>query len=153
MRIQKRLAGQLMKTSPKKIRLEPERILDITEAITKTDIRALIADGAITKKPDNNTSRSKANKTKDQKNKGRQKGQGSRKGKKTARLPRKEEWMNKIRKQRAFLKDLKDREVIEKTTYRNMYRKSGGGFFRSVRHIKLYLNDNNLFVAKKEDKN
>ena len=76
-------------------------------------------------------------------------GAGSIKGKKTARSPRKETWMKKIRTQRKLLKTMKDNEIITKEIYRKLYRKATGGFFRSKRHIKLYVEERNL-AQKKE---
>lgn len=148
MKIQKRLAGQLLNASKKRIKFDPERLADIKEAITKTDIRQLIDDKAITKTQEKGVSRARANKIKSQKSKGKQKGPGTRKGKRTARAPRKETWMNKIRSQRQLLNELKDNENISKETYRSLYKKAKGGFFRSKRHIKIYLDEHDLFIKK-----
>lgn len=138
---QKKLAAQIFKCSPSKVKLDVSRGEEIKESITKVDIKNLIADEAIVKKKVNGPSRARARKIASQKSKGRRKGPGSRKGKKTARLNPKTDWINRIRKQRVFLKDLKDKEIITKEDYRKLYRKSSGGFFRSVRHIKLYVTD------------
>ncbi len=150
MKTQKRIAAQIMKTSPNKVVFAAERLADIKEAITKADIRILVSEEAITKKPVVGPARAKARKVKAQKRKDLRKGAGSREGKKTARLPRKEVWMNKVRKQRDFIKDLKDKQLIGKETYRDLYQKSKGGFFRSRRHIKIYCQDNELFVGIKK---
>jgi len=56
----------------------------------------------------------------------------------------KKEWINRIRKQRELLQTLKARDKITPQTYRQIYRKAKGGVFRSVRHIKLYLNEKEL---------
>ena len=148
MKTQKKLAGRLMKTSPNKIVFDNSRLADIKEAITKTDIRNLIGEKAITKKPDVGNGRARARKIKIQKSKNLRKGAGSREGKHTARLPRKENWMNKVRSQRKFLAELKESKLITNETYKNIYYKIKGGYFRSKRHIKLYLNDKNLFIKK-----
>jgi large subunit ribosomal protein L19e len=150
MKTQKRIAAQAMKTSPKKVVFDNQRLADIKEAITKADIRGLVSQGAITKKPVVGPARAKAKKIKIQKSKGLRKGKGSRQGKKTARLPRKEAWMIKIRNQRDFIKDLKQKELLTNETYRDLYLKSKGGFFRSKRHIKIYLEDKKLFVSKEK---
>ncbi len=153
MKTQKRLAAQLLGVSEKKVVFDQQRLADIKESITKTDIRKLIADKAITKKPVSESSKSRARKLKIQKSKGLRKGKGSREGKKTARLPRKESWMSKIRSQRKFITELKSKELITNQTYRNIYLKAKGGFFRSTRHIKIYLNEHKLFTkpeAKQE---
>ena len=141
---QKRIAASLLKTSKKNVWLDPTKFEEIKEAITKTDIRALIADKVIKGKPKRGISISRIRKNIIQKRKGRRKGTGSRKGKRTARLPKKKRWMAAIRLQRAFIKELKDKKIITPTTYHTLYLKTKGGFFRSKRHIKLYIKEHNL---------
>lgn len=152
MNIQKRLASSILKASKKRIKFNNQRLADIKEAITKTDVKHLINEGAITRIQKKGVSRSRARVIQKQKAKGRRAGAGSRKGKYTSRLPRKDAWMARIRSQRVFIKELKDNNVIANSTYRELYRKAKGGFFRSTRHIKIYLEDNKLFVAKSEEK-
>jgi len=152
MKIQKRLAGQLLNASPKRIKFDNERLMDISEAITKTDIRQLIREGAIIKEQEKGISRGRARKIQSQKSKGQRKGKGSHKGTKTARQPRKETWMNKIRSQRELIANYKENKNITKETARDLYKKAGGGFFRSKRHINTFIDDHNLFtkVAQKK---
>lgn len=144
---QKRIAAAILNCSKKRVVFDPSRLDDIKEAITKVDMRILVSDGAIKRKPVNGISRFRARKRIVQRRKGRQKGFGSRKGKKTARLPRKKLWINKIKSQRKLLKELRDKKVIAKRTYRELYMKAKGGFFRSRGHIDLYIKEHNL--AKK----
>ncbi len=147
LKIQKTLAAKIMKGSPKRVRFQEDRLSDIKEAITKYDIKALIQDGAITQIPKRGVSRGRARKSHEQRTKGRQRGHGSRKGNKTARSPAKREWINKIRLIRLFLTELKEKKLITNEIYRDLYLKSKGGFFRSRRHLKLYITENKL-VAK-----
>ena len=128
-----------------------ERAEEIKESITKADIRGLIKDKAITIKQKKGVSRARANKIKTQKSKGRRKGAGRLKGKKTSRTPKKETWMNKIRIQRALLKELKEKKKITTAIFSELYRKAKGGFFRSKRHLKLYIEEHKL-VNKNENK-
>lgn len=151
MKIQKRLAAQILKTSPRKVRFDEERLDEIDEAITKQDVRMLIKDKAITRLQDKGISKGRSKKLKEQKSKGRRKGAGSRKGKSTARLPRKQEWMNNIRRQRKLLKKLKETDRLTNQTYRDLYNKSKGGFFRNSRHIKLYIKENELIQDGKDN--
>ncbi len=144
LKIQKRLAATILKTSKSKIKFDGDRLEDIKESITKVDIRNLIKDKAIEKVPIIGPSRVRARKQMEQKAKGKRRGQGSRKGKSTARLPKKERWMNHVRKQRELLKKLRDNKKITTGAYRDLYSKSKGGFFRSVRHIKMYINEKGL---------
>ena len=146
--LQKRLAAQILKCSEKRIQLDTTRLSDIKEAITKADIKSLIFENAINKKPQNNTSKYRVRKKAEQKRKGRQRGHGSRKGGQSARTPKKREWINKIRLQRKFLKELKDKKIIIPSIYQQLYMKVKGGFFRNKKHIKLYLEEHNLVKEK-----
>jgi large subunit ribosomal protein L19e len=142
---QKRISAQLLKVGTKKVWFDPEKLTEIKEAITKSDIRSLIAAKSIKIKKAPLQSRSGARKITLQKRKGNQKGPGSRKGKKTARLSKKEAWMSKIRTQRKFIRELKEKKLVESLIYKNILAKAKGGFFRNRRHIKLYLEERNLF--------
>lgn len=148
--VQKRLAACVFCCSEKRVRFDPERLDDIKESITKADIKSLIKDKAIYCVPEKGVSRFRARKIKLQKQKGNRRGAGSRKGKRTARLPDKIDWMNRIRSQRALLKRLKYGEVIDNSVYKEMYKKSQAGFFRSKRHIKLYIEEHGLAKGKDE---
>ncbi len=136
---QKRIVAGILNVGLKRVWFDPARLADIKEAITKHDLKFLIGEGAIKAKPVKATSKFWVRKKKAQRRKGRRKGEGSKKGKKGARLAKKRAWINKIRIQRAFLKELRDKDIINKGVYRELYLKSKGGFFRSKRHIKLYL--------------
>jgi large subunit ribosomal protein L19e len=142
--IQRKLAAKITKRSVKKIKLDLTRLDDIKEAITREDVRGLIKDRAILIEPARGVSRARAKKLKAQRAKGRRRGQGSRKGRDTARTPGKRAWINKIRLQRTFLRNLKEKNKISKEDYKDLYSKSKGGFFRSLRHMKLYLTEHKL---------
>jgi len=144
LKVQKRIAADVAGCSPKRIKFDETRLEDIKESITKTDIRGLINDGAIKVKQKKGVSRARANKNRKQRKKGRQKGHGSRKGSKNARASRKREWINKIRLQRKILKLLRDKEMITTEVYATIYSKAKGGFFRSKKHMQIYLEEHNL---------
>lgn len=146
--VQKRLAAGIMGCSKKRVVFDTERIADIKEAITKIDIKGLIKDKAISKKPVKSVSRARARVRHRQKRSGRRKGHGSRKGKENARESAKSVWINKIRSQRELLKKMKDNDLITTKVYNTLYGKSKGGFFRSKKHLKLYIEERNL-VSKK----
>ena len=143
---QKKLAALILKVSPKRIYLDPSKSSEIKEAITKSDIKGLIRNEVIKVKPKRGISRSRVRKNIIQKRKGRRKGKGSRKGDKTSRLPKKRLWINKIRIQREFIKNLNKKNYLTKKDYRMLYFKIKGGFFRSRNHIKLYIKENNLII-------
>ena len=93
LKIQKRLAAQILKTSQKNIWLDENRLEEIKESITKNDIKSLIKDKAIKGRQIMGISRYRARARKIQKMKGRRSGAGSKKGGKYARLSRKTSWM------------------------------------------------------------
>jgi len=146
--VQKRLAATILKCSQKRVWFDQENLEEIKEAITKVDIKSLINQGLIGVKPVKGISRGRTRQAKAQKVKGRQRGTGKRKGSANARTPKKEAWMNKIRKQREFLKELRDKKLITTSSYRTLYSKSKGGFFRSKRHIKIFIDEHKLAEKK-----
>ena len=145
---QRRIAASILKCSPYRVKFNEERLTDIKEAITKLDIRGLIKEGAILERPMQGISHGRMRILAPKKRRGQRKGHGSRKGTKTARLGRKENWINHVRKQRRLLAQLRAQEKIDRKTYRMLYLKSKGGFFRNVRHIKLYVEENKLMRIK-----
>ncbi len=70
---------------------------------------------------------------------GRQRGPGSRKGPRTARARPKQVWMIKVRTQRKLLQDLREKQRIDQAQFKELFRKVKGDFFRSRRHILLYV--------------
>jgi large subunit ribosomal protein L19e len=147
--VQKKLAAKVFKCSTKKVKIDSSRAEDIKESITKKDIKGLIKEGAITKRKTQENSRSRARKIQKQKSKGKRKGPGSKKGSKNSILSKKDKWIIKIRAQRKLLKELRDTDQITKSIYNQLYLKSKGGFFRSRRHINLYIKEHNLMKNEK----
>lgn len=146
--LQKRISAQLMKCSHQRVHFDTENLSEIKEAITKADLRGLIKRKIITELPVQGIAKGRTRKTKQQKRKGRQRGFGSRKGKQTARENPKRIWMNHIRAQRSFLKELKSKGLISTRDFNELYLKAKGGFFRSVNHIKLYATEHSMFIKK-----
>ena len=144
--VQKRLAASVLNCSPKRVHFAPERLNDIKEAITKADIRALVNDNVIVKSQEQGVSRARAKHNDNQRRKGLQRGPGSRKGKHTAIVPAKTAWMAKIRAQRSLIAELKAKKIVSAEHYKELYKKAKGGFFRNRRHIKLYINENNMVI-------
>ena len=149
---QRRLAAILMKCARKRVLFNPETLEEVREAITKEGVRDLIKTGVIRRKPVKGISRGRARARAKQKAKGRRKGKGSRKGSRTARLPKKKAWTNRVRVQRRLLQELRDKGYLEPKTYRMLYMKVKGGFFRSRRHVKLFIDEQNLAGKKSQEK-
>ena len=142
---QRRIAATLLKCGKGRVTFDTARVNDIKEAITKSDMRLLISDGVVWSGQVVGSSRGRARAIKAQKRKGLRRGMGSRKGKASANVNTKRAWINRIRTQRAFLQELKEKSLVDLATYRSLYRKAKGGFFRSRRHIKLFLDDRRLW--------
>ncbi len=138
-KFQRRLAASILKCGEERVWMDPNALDEIKEAVTREDIKMLIKRGLIKRKKIKGTSRVRANYIKTQKEKGRRKGPGSRKGKKYARYPRKQRWMKTIRPIRATLKDLRDSGKIDRHTYRRFYRLAKGGTFKSRNHLLMHL--------------
>lgn len=128
-----------MDVGENRVRVDPDELDRVEEAITRQDIRNLIESGAIEKRKEKGTSKGRSRENKRQKKKGQQKGHGSRKGKKTARKPEKQEWMEQIRAIRSRLKEMRDEEEITKEQYRELYDRAKGGFFRDVKHLENHI--------------
>lgn len=143
--IQRRLAATVFNCSPQKVRFDSSRLKDIKEAITKVDIRSLIKQGVIRRVPETGQSNGRLKARAKQYAKGRRRGKGSRKGGAKARNPPKAAWIIRIRTQRALLHRMRDGDKITNESYRSLYMKAKGGFFRSQRHIKLYCEEQKLF--------
>jgi large subunit ribosomal protein L19e len=148
--VQRRLAAQVMDCSPKRIRFDTEKLPEIKEAITKFDINGLINQGLITVIPARGISRFWAKKRHLQRSKGKRRGQGKRKGSFNSRMPSKRAWINRIRLQRSLLKSLKEKEMISQETYSTLYKKAKGGFFRSKKHLQIYLEERKLVQKGKK---
>ncbi|WNY24048.1 hypothetical protein MmiHf6_13730 [Methanimicrococcus hongohii] len=132
---QRRMASQVLDCGSDRVWLDPARMEEISQAITREDIRGLIADGAIKAKKVKGVSRGRARLVAEKRKYGHRKGPGSRKGKKGARTNSKGLWMKKIRALRRRLKEMRADESIDVKTYCKLYRKAKGGEFRNVAHL------------------
>ncbi len=142
--IQKRLAAEVLGVGESRIWIDPARIEDVEGAVTKEEIRKLIKEGVIRVKPVKGNSRARWRERHEKRKKGRRRGPGKRKGAKTARLSKKEAWMNTIRKIRRYLRYLRDHGVIDRRTYRRLYMLAKGGTFRSLSSLKTYMKEQGL---------
>jgi large subunit ribosomal protein L19e len=129
--------------------MDPDRTDDVAKAVTRGDIKILIDGGAIKSNQAQGISKGRKKFIQKQKEKGRRKGHGSRKGAKYARLPKKERWINTIRPIRNYLRKLRDDKLIDRSIYRKYYHKAKGGEFRNKHHLKTHLISDGIL---KEDK-
>jgi large subunit ribosomal protein L19e len=137
LKVQRRIAARILRVGVERVKIKPEYAKEVKNALTAEDIRELIRKGYIYVEKLIGQSRGRARVLHEKKKKGRRRGHGSRKGAIGARVDKKREWINKVRKQRRFLKFIKDK--IPKDLYRKLYLLSKGGYFRSLRHLKDHL--------------
>jgi large subunit ribosomal protein L19e len=136
---QRRLAAEVMDIGVYRVWLDPESLGDIAEALTRDDIRKLIEEGKIGKRPVKGVSRGRARKLHEARAYGHRKGHGSRSGAKGARRPTNDLWIKKIRALRRRLKELRDNNTIDVSTYRRLYLRAKGGEYRSRAHLDAHI--------------
>ncbi|NJE07212.1 50S ribosomal protein L19e [Thermococcus sp. M39] len=144
MRMQRRIAAEILKCGENRVWIDPERIEDVKSAITREDIKRLIKEGVIKKKPIKGQSTYRAKIRHEQRKKGRHRGPGSRKGKKTARMGKKERWIMTIRALRKELRKLKAEKKIDVHTYRRLYIRAKGGQFKNKHQLYLFLEEKGI---------
>jgi large subunit ribosomal protein L19e len=150
LRNQRRMAATLLKCGENRVWMDHDRLDEIAKAVTKSDIRILIHGKAIKSRQIKGISSGRKKFAAKQKSKGRRRGQGSRKGAKYARLPRKDRWIRTIRPIRAELKTLREKGKINPTTYRQYYRKAKGGEFRSRHHLRSHMISDGIIKEEKQ---
>lgn len=144
LRNQRRMAASIMKCGVHRVWMDHDRLDEIARAVTKDDVRILVNGKAIRARQKKGISSGRKKYLVSQKEKGRRKGYGSRKGAKFARFPRKKQWIQTIRPIRVYLCELRDKESISPSIYRRYYLKAKGGEFRNKRHLKTHLVQDNV---------
>ena len=139
LKTQRELAADVLDVGKNRVWLDPDEQEEIADAITRDDIRELVEVGIIRAKDARGNSRGRARERNAKRAYGHRKGPGSRKGTANARQDRKEGWIDTIRAQRRTLRALRDDGTLEPATYRDLYDKSRGGEFRSVRYMLTYI--------------
>lgn len=129
------LAARILNVGANRVRFEPDRLEDITDSITRENIRSLVKSGAIWTVQPKGSSRGRAIKKRSVW-KVHGKGPGSKKGKKTARVGKKGVYVAKTRSMRYHLKVIKERKDISNDMYWYLYKRVNGGQVRSLAHLR-----------------
>jgi len=132
LRSKRRLAADVLGVGKDRIVFDPEAEDFIQDAITRSTIRGLVGLGAIKVAPEKGVSRGRF---RERRRKGKIRHQGSLRGKKTSRNPRKQAWVHKVRALRWRLKVARERNEITKDGYHKLYRQIKGGQVKDVKHL------------------
>jgi len=141
---QRRLAAEVLGIGQNRIWINPEKIDEVEMAITRAEIRKLIADGTIKANELKTTSRYRARKLSEKKQTGRRIGPGTKKGKQYSIISEKTRWINRIRSLRKKLMEMREKRVITVNTYRTLYRKAKGGEFRTIAELERHISEQRL---------
>jgi len=153
LKLQKRLAASVLGCGKKRVWMDPTEITEISLANSRANIRKLIKDGFIIRRPVKMHSRARVRKVHEAKRKGRHMGHGTRKGTHEARMPSKLLWICRIRVLRRMLRKYRASGKIDRHQYRAFYLKAKGNVYRSKRvlieAINKMLADQTKAAAKK----
>ncbi|CAE7274586.1 RPL19B, partial [Symbiodinium sp. KB8] len=135
LRVQRRLASEILKCGQKKVWMDPTECEEINSANSRQNVRKLIGDGFIMKRPDVVHSRARVQARLAAKQKGRHTGHGKRKGTRDARLPMKVIWVRRIRVLRRMLRKYREQGKIDKSLYHELYVQVKGAKYKTKRQL------------------
>ncbi len=129
----RRTAAEIMKVGMSRVRIDPESLDRMEDAITRESLRALIKEGVIYAIPKKGISRGRLRL---RRRAGIRQGRGSVKGAAGARTGKKTLWVNRVRAMRSRLRTLRERGDLTAENFRRLYSQVKGGQIRSLRHFR-----------------
>jgi len=140
LKAKKRLAARVSGVGVNRIKFDTDHLDDIADAITRENIRSLFTANTIRIKSFTGTSRGRAHVKKAQRNK-RGTTQGSKQGRKGARVGKKTVYVAKVRSLRRLLKIAKDRKDLTNPEFWILYKKVGGNTVRNKAHLRTLMDE------------
>ena len=140
LRAKKRLVSRVTGAGVHRIYFDPEHLEDISNAITRSNVRSLITANMIHVRPIVGTSRGRARHKKLQRSKRGTKA-GSKHGRAGARIGKKQVYVKKVRALRYLLKVAKDRRDITNPEFWELYKRVGGNTVRNKAHLRLLIDE------------
>ncbi len=122
------LIARTLKVGKGRIRIDETSINEIKEAITRQDIKELKSKKIIKTKEKGGRKKKEKRKTK------------RRKGSKKKKInTRKQDYVKLTRKLREYIKNLKNKEQLDKEQYRDLRKKIRAKNFKSLAHLKEFI--------------
>jgi len=140
LKTKRQLVSRILGVGVDRIKFDPNYLDDVTDAITRDNIRSLITANVIEIKPIKGTSRGRAYFKKSQ-HKKRSTKQGSKKGRKGARIGKKEVYVKRIRAMRHQLSVSKARKEITNESYWKLYKQVSGNQVRNLAHLRSLIEE------------
>ncbi len=140
LKTKRQLVSRILGVGVGRIKFDPDYLEDVADAITRDNIRSLITANVIEVKPIKGTSKGRAYFKKTQ-HKKRSAKQGSKKGRKGARIGKKQVYVKRVRAMRHQLGVSKTRKEITNESYWKLYKQVSGNQVRNLAHLRTLIEE------------